>query len=68
MSVRRVEIDDELLEKAMRILGVHTIKEAVNTAIEKVAQSEERHQRLMERHARIMEVREQEDTLEQQGN
>lgn len=53
MSVRRVDIDDELLEKAMRILGVHTIKETINIAIEKVAESEARHQRFMERYERM---------------
>jgi Arc/MetJ family transcription regulator len=42
MSKRLVEIDDELLDKATRILGASTMKEAVNRALEEVVLADRR--------------------------
>lgn len=45
MSKRLVDIDDELLDEATKILGASTMKEAVNRSLEEVvlAASRRRH-------------------------
>ena len=43
MSKRLVDIDDDLLVEATRVLGAVTMKDAVNRALEAVVLAERRH-------------------------
>jgi Arc/MetJ family transcription regulator len=43
MTKRLVDIDDEVLEDARRLLGTATIKETVNTALADLVKSARRH-------------------------
>lgn len=46
MTKRLVDIEDEILEAAQRILGTATIKDTVNTALRETVRAAQRHERL----------------------
>lgn len=46
MSKRLVDIDDDMLEQARRVLGTLTIKDTVNTALEDAVRAAARRQRV----------------------
>lgn len=46
MTKRLVDIDDDTLEAAQRVLGTDTIKETVNTALRASVRAAERRQRV----------------------
>lgn len=52
MSLTTIDLDDEALQEAMRVSGIRTKKEAVNTALREFAA---RHQRIeaIERYAAL---------------
>lgn len=55
MSLTTIDLDDEALAEAMRVSGIRTKKEAVNTALREFA---ERHRRIaaLERYAGLAET------------
>jgi Arc/MetJ family transcription regulator len=46
MTKRLIDVDDELLEAARRVLGTGTIKDTVNTALRASVEAAERRQRV----------------------
>lgn len=46
MTKRLVDIDDEILEEAQRVLGTATIKDTVNTALRETVQAAHRREGL----------------------
>jgi len=46
MTKRLVDIDDELISEAQRLLSAATLKETVNTALSELVQTERRRQHL----------------------
>ena len=46
MTKRRVDVDDDVLEAAKRVLGTDTIKDTVNSALRASVQAAERRQRV----------------------
>lgn len=46
MTKRLIDVEDEVLEAARRVLGTATIKDTVNTALRATVQAAERRQRV----------------------
>ncbi|WP_052667274.1 type II toxin-antitoxin system VapB family antitoxin [Nitriliruptor alkaliphilus] len=46
MTKRLIDVDDEVLEAARRVLGTNTIKDTVNSALRASVQAAERRQRV----------------------
>lgn len=46
MTKRLIDVEDEVLETARRVLGTHTIKDTVNAALRASVQAAERRERL----------------------
>ena len=46
MTKRLIDVEDEVLEAARRVLGTATIKDTVNTALRATVQAAERRERL----------------------
>lgn len=46
MTKRLVDIDDEVLEEARRVLGTRTIKDTVNTALRETTRAAQRREQI----------------------
>jgi Arc/MetJ family transcription regulator len=56
MTKRLVDIDDEILEEARRILGTTTLKDTVNTSLRSIVQADRRSQVTKEDLRRVAEL------------